>query len=210
VLITGSGDHFLPDVDYEELQRLTEPEPIVGDPLAWYRVTSALEALPQPTVAAIDGEAAGGGCLLALACTFRLASERAAIGSVALDMGVLGTESPSHLVPLVGPAVAADLLMTSRHLKPSEAKQLGLLNEVLPTADFSEHVREWCRRMAEQPPGLMQAIKHAVIQEAGSSRDEHGALDGQELPKPALGGGCGCRKSPLPTSADRVARRSPL
>jgi enoyl-CoA hydratase len=198
VLLTGGDAQYLPDADHDELQRLTPvweqpaPEPIVGDVFAWHRVTTALVSLPQPTVAAIDGSAVGGACLVALACTFRLASERATVGPVLFDMGVLGTESSRYIVPLVGPAVAAELLMTGRSLQASEAKQVGLLNEVFQTADFSDHVREWCQRIAKNPPGLTQAIKRDVARSAGTFGVERPPLDPWTWPKSGLQGGCGC------------------
>jgi enoyl-CoA hydratase/carnithine racemase len=192
VLLTGGDTQYLPDADYEEIQRLTEPGPIVGDALAWHRVTSALGSLPQPTVAAIDGNAAGGACLIALACTFRVASERATLGSVRLNVGLVGSDSSSYLVPLVGPAVAADLLMTGRSLQASEAKQAGLVNAVFPTDGFSDHVREWCHGIARNPPELLLAIKQAVAQRAVMSCDEDPVFGARGLQKSPARTGCGC------------------
>ncbi len=206
VLLTGADGQYIPDADRDEFKRLPDAEPIVGDVFAWRRVTSALGSLPQPTVAAIDGDAAGGGCLLALACTLRVASDRATVGSVQLNMGVVGTDSSSYLVRLVGPAVAADLLLTGRSLRASEAKQVGLLNEVFPTAKFSDHVREWCHRMTNNPPGLVVAIKQAVAQRTGMSRYEDPVFDAWGLPESALRAGCGCSKV---TTADRFGRAVP-
>ena len=170
VLITGGDGHFVPDIDRDEIERLADGEPVESDPQAWHRVMSAMESLPQPTVAAIDGEAGGAGFLIALACTFRLASEPSVIGPVKLNLGVVGSDSAGHLVPLVGPSLATELLLTGRRLPASDARQLGLLNEVFPKDRFADQVREWCQRITAQPATTVFGVKRAVADQASVTR----------------------------------------
>ena len=170
VLITGGDGRFVPDIDRDEIERRTDGKPVDGDPQAWHRVTSVMESLPQPTVAAIDGDAGGAGCLVALACTFRLASDRSAIGPVESNLGVVGTDSASHLVPLVGPSLATELLLTGRTLPASHAQQVGLLNEVFPTDGFAEQVREWCQRITSQPATTVFGVKRIVADQSSVTR----------------------------------------
>jgi enoyl-CoA hydratase len=172
VVLTGTDGRFVPDIDREELVRRSEGEEVSGDVLAWHRVTSALESMPQPTVTAIDGNAAGGGCVLALACTFRIGSDRSVFGPVEFNLGIVGTDSSANLVQLVGPATAAELLLTERQIDAAAAKQVGLMNEVLPSEDFATQARQWCQRIAALPPVTVFAVKQAVQGSTSASRDE--------------------------------------
>ena len=83
IVLAGEGGSFLPDADRAEIGRLAEGvevSELSGDPKAWYRAVESLRSLRQPSVAVIDGPASGGACLLALACTFRIGSERSVFG----------------------------------------------------------------------------------------------------------------------------------
>ena len=172
VALTGTNGGFVPDLDRDELARRSEGEGVSGDGLAWHRVTSALASLRQPTVAAVDGHAPGGGCLLALACTFRIGSERSVFGPVELNFGIVGTDSSAHLVRLVGATIGAELLLTRRETDAATAKQIGLISEVLPSKGFDAQARQWCQRIAALPPATVFAVKQAVEGSASASRDE--------------------------------------
>ena len=105
-------------------------------------------------------------------------------------MGVAGTESSSNLVRLAGPAIAAELQLTGRELTASDAKQIGLLNDVFPTAGFQGQVRERCHRITENPPSLLLAIKRTIAQETAVWHEEAQPLDEVfGIQKP----GCGCQ-----------------
>ncbi|HEY3193035.1 MAG TPA: enoyl-CoA hydratase/isomerase family protein [Solirubrobacterales bacterium] len=177
VVITGTDGRFVPDVDRDELTRRSEGEAVSGDVMAWHRVTAALESMPQPTVAAVDGNAGGGGCVLALACTLRIGSERFVFGPVEPNLGVVGTDSSANLVRLVGPATGAELLLTEREVDAATAKQIGLINEVLPSKGFDAQARQWCQRIAALPPATVFGIRQAVTGSTSASRNE--LLDAQ-------------------------------
>jgi enoyl-CoA hydratase len=172
VVITGTDGRFVPDVDRDELTQRSEGEAVSGDVMAWHRVTAALGSMAQPTVAAIDGNAGGSGSLLALACTFRIGSERSMFGPVELTLGVVGTDSSANLIRLVGPATGAELLLTERDLDAATAKQIGLVNEVLPSKGFDAQARQWCQRIAALPPATVFGVKQAIHGSTGASRDE--------------------------------------
>jgi enoyl-CoA hydratase/carnithine racemase len=171
VMVTGADGRFLPDVDRDELTRRAEGGEVGGDELAWHRVTTALRSKPQPTIAAIDGNARGGACLLALACTLRIGSERSLFGPVKPDLGIIGTETSAYLVRLVGPALASELLLTQRELNAEAARQLGLINDLLPAKGFAGHARDWCQRLMVLPPATVFAVKRTVEVSTGASRD---------------------------------------
>jgi enoyl-CoA hydratase len=185
VMLTGSDGAFVPDVDRDELVRRSEGEEVGGDELAWHRVTSGLRLLPQPTVAAVDGQAAGGPCLLALACTFRIGSEGSVFGPIELNFGIVGTDSSADLVRLVGATLGAELLLTRRETDAPTAKRIGLVSEVLPSKGFDAQARQWCQRIAALPPATVFAIKQAVEGSSSASRDEVLALQPPGSPVPA-------------------------
>jgi enoyl-CoA hydratase len=173
-LTSGVDGYFIADADRDELARMADApnEPVEGDPGAWFRALSALESMPQPTVAAIDGEVGGGGCATALACTLRFGSERAKVGPFEVNVGIVGSDSALRLARVVGPAMAAELLLSARIMQAEEAKRIGLLNEVLPGEGFGDQVRKWCERIARNSPAAIFAAKRAVVEAFGVTRDE--------------------------------------
>jgi enoyl-CoA hydratase len=183
-MLTGAEGRFVPDIDRDEFTRAFEYGPVNGDQTSWARATTALGSLPQPTVAAIDGAASGGGCLLALACTLRLGSERAMVGPIEPWLGLVGTDSVKNLVRVAGSGVAAEMLLTRSELTASEAKVAGLLNRVLPTDGFPDHARDLCRQIAEQPQEKLFTIKAKIAKEMCVSNKELHALEYRA--------GCGC------------------
>jgi enoyl-CoA hydratase/carnithine racemase len=172
VVLTGGVDGFLADADRDELALLAAGEPVEGDPGAWFRALSTLESMPQPTVAAMDGQVGGGGFATALACTLRIGSERTSLGPLEVDLGIVGSDSARRLVRVLGPAVSAELLLTGRMVQADEARRIGLLNDAVPAEGFRDHVREWCGRITGHPPATVFAAKRAVVDGLSVVRDE--------------------------------------
>lgn len=172
VLSSGIDGYFIADADRDELARGAAGELLEGDLGAWHRALSTLESMPQPTVAAIDGEVGGGGCAVALACTLRIGSERAQVGQLEANIGIVGADSARRLARLLGPAASAELLLTGRIVEAEEARRIGLLSDILPTERFHDHVREWCERITRNSPAAVFAAKRAVIDEFWVTRDE--------------------------------------
>jgi enoyl-CoA hydratase/carnithine racemase len=89
-------------------------------------------SIPRAVIAAISGFALGGGCELALACDFRVASERAKLGQPEILLGVIpGGGGTQRLARLVGPAKAKDMILTGRQVGAEEALRIGLVDEVV-------------------------------------------------------------------------------
>lgn len=177
VLAGGVDGYYLADADRDELARLAGGEGlegalVEGDHGAWHRALSTLESMPQPTVAAIDGHVGGGACATALACTLRIGSERANFGELEVNVGIVGANSAQRLARLVGPAVTAELLLTGRIVESEEARRLGLLNDVVSTERFPDHVGEWCERITVNPAATVFAAKRAVVDGSSVTRDE--------------------------------------
>jgi enoyl-CoA hydratase/carnithine racemase len=107
-----------------------------------------------------------------LACTLRIGSERASLGELEVNLGIVGTDSARRLGRLLGPAVSADLLLTGRTVEAGEARRLGLLADVLPSEAFRDHVWQWCERITRNQPTTVFAAKRAVLDELYVTRDE--------------------------------------
>jgi enoyl-CoA hydratase len=172
VLAGGVDGYFIGDADRDELAGLVAGEAVEGDVGAWFRALSTLESMPQPTVAAIDGEVVGGGCATALACTLRVGSERAQIGPLAVNVGIVGSGSAVRLARLVGPAVSAELLLSGRVVEADEARRIGLLNDVVSGAGFGDQVRQWCERITRNSAETVFTAKRAVVDAFGVTGDE--------------------------------------
>ena len=96
-------------------------------------VMHALEALPVPVIALVNGYALGGGCELALACDWILASDNAVFGQPEVNLGIPpGFGGTQRLPRRIGPARALELLTTARQVKAEEAAAIGLVNHVYP------------------------------------------------------------------------------
>jgi enoyl-CoA hydratase len=166
VLLTGGLDgYFIAHADLDDLAALAKGEPIEGDITSWGRALRLLESMPQPTVAAIDGQAWGGGCETALACTMRLGSTRAHLGQPEIHIGIIpGAGGTQRLPRLVGSAIGAELCLTGRIVGAEEAQRIGLLNAVLPADGFVEAALAWCTEISRHPPAAVFAAKRAVVE----------------------------------------------
>jgi enoyl-CoA hydratase len=181
VVLTGGVDrYFIAHADLDDLAALGRGEQIEGDPTAWRRALSTLESMPQPTVAAIDGQAWGGGCETALACTMRVGSQRAHLGQPEVSVGIIpGAGGTQRLPRLVGSGIGAELCLTGRIVDAEEALRIGLLNAILPSEQFLQEVRRWCGQLTRNPPAAVFAAKRAVVDGLRLPLDEGLRLEGQ-------------------------------
>ncbi len=166
VMLTGGIDgYFIAHADLDDLALYAKGELPPGDPASWTRAMLLLEDMPQPTVAAIDGQAWGGGCETALACGMRIGSERAHMGQPEVAIGIIpGGGGTQRLARLVGRAIGLELCTSGRIVQADEALRIGLLNAVLPTEGFREAAIDWCHRIARHPASAVFAAKRAVVE----------------------------------------------
>lgn len=164
-VITGGGDAFVSGGDLRELRgRHSRPD---AERLcdAGHALTSAIWNLPFPVIAALTGPAVGGGAELALACDMRVAEPRARIAFKQVRMGVTTAwGSVPRLVALVGAGTAARLLFTAREVGAAEARDLGLIDEVV--ADARATALDWAREIALGSPKAISDAKrllHAAL-----------------------------------------------
>jgi enoyl-CoA hydratase/carnithine racemase len=144
--------------------------------LSYYREVGAvyerLAELPQPTLAAIHGYCLGGGLELALACDFRVAEESAVFGFPEVSLGILPSSGGVHrLVRAVGPSRAKELILLRPRFRADEAKEYGLLAEVVPEGQAMKRSLQLAAELAELPPLAVSVTKDAIRVAAESSRD---------------------------------------
>src|SRR5215204_685197 len=160
VVLTGAGDRaFAAGADIKEMAGLT---PAAG--LAFGRkgqaLTSAVERLPQPVIAAVNGYAFGGGCELAIACDIRLASENARFAQPEVGLGIPPGWGGSQRLPrLIGPGLAAEMIFTGRQVDATEAHRIGLVNAVHPHDQLLAAARAIAADIARNSPAAVRAAK---------------------------------------------------
>jgi enoyl-CoA hydratase len=123
----------------------------------------AVAAIPRVTIAAIAGYALGGGCELALACDFRVASDDAKLGQPEVLLGIIpGGGGTQRLPRLVGPARAKDLILSGRQVAADEARAIGLVDRVVPRARLLEEALGWAGDFARGPLAAHALAKQAI------------------------------------------------
>jgi enoyl-CoA hydratase/carnithine racemase len=176
VVITGAGDAFCSGADLaptaEQSHALTRMREI-------HRVAQALHDIPQPTIARINGVAAGAGLNIALGCDLTVASTEARFSEIFARRGLSTDFGGAWLLPrLVGLHRAKELALLAEILPASEAERLGLVNRVVPPEDLDAVVSEWAQRLAAGPPIALAQTKAMLNQSVESSWEQMLAAEG--------------------------------
>jgi 2-(1,2-epoxy-1,2-dihydrophenyl)acetyl-CoA isomerase len=173
VMITGAGDQFSAGADIDELVALHRR----GDRAEIRRrvdlgaaVVRQLRSMPKPVVAAVDGNAAGAGMNLALACDMRVGSERTVFTESFVRIGLVPDWGGLHsLVRLVGVGDAADLVMTGERVRAERAEALGILQRVFPSDSFASDALAYATRLAHGPTRALAAMKEGLRAACGDT-----------------------------------------
>lgn len=164
VLTGGVPGYFVAHADLDDLGRIAQGQPTDGDPRSWASTLALIESMPQPVVAAINGQAWGGGCELALACILRVAAKSAHLAQPEVNVGIIpGAGGTQRLPRLVGAGRAAELILSGRVIDAAEAQRIGLVEAVLPDKHFGDEVLEWLAPMAAKPRRALVAAKRALV-----------------------------------------------
>jgi enoyl-CoA hydratase len=163
VILTGAGEKaFVAGADIEQLATL-EPDAAKAYALAGQHVFDLVENLGKPVIAAIGGFALGGGCELALACTFRVASDNARLGQPEVKLGLIpGFGGTQRLARLIGTGRALDLVLTGRMVDADEALRIGLVHRVVPTANLMTEARSLAASLSELAPVALRYAMEAI------------------------------------------------
>ncbi len=163
VVLTGAGEKaFCAGADIAAMNAMT---PVEGRDWArlGQRLTSAIEELPQPVIAAVNGYALGGGMELAMACDLVLASEKARFGQPEINLGVIpGFGGTQRLARRVGAPLARELIYGGEMVEPAVLQQHGLVNRVVAPEALLDEAKKLAKKLAEKPPIALAQAKHAI------------------------------------------------
>jgi enoyl-CoA hydratase/carnithine racemase len=172
VVLTGAGGAFCSGADLSpggrdaakhQLVRMRD----VAD------VALALHRLPQPTIAKVDGVAAGAGCNMALGCDLVVASDTARFSEIFARRGLTIDFGGSWLLPrLVGLHKAKELALLADIISADEAERLGIVNRVVPAAELDAFVDDWAARLAAGPPLALSMTKKLLNDGLATSLDQ--------------------------------------
>ncbi|MES1041050.1 enoyl-CoA hydratase [Peribacillus simplex] len=167
VIITGAGEKaFCAGADLKERAGMNEDKvretvKLIGDTI------TAVENLPVPVIAAINGSAFGGGLELALACDIRIASETAKVGLTETSLGIIpGAGGTQRLPRIVGMPTAKELIYTARRLDAKTAYALKIISHVYSPQHLLEEAKKLAKEIAVNAPLALRAAKAAINQGA--------------------------------------------
>jgi enoyl-CoA hydratase len=162
VVLTGAGEKsFIAGADIGEFagrtpfdQRHAMRSPRIFDVMASY---------PKPVIAMINGFCLGGGCELAMSCDLRIASEKARFGQPEINLGLIPGGGGTQRMPrLVGAGHALRLILTGEMIGAAEAKEIGLVEMVVPAEELRAKTLELANKIASKSPLTVKVAKEAV------------------------------------------------
>ncbi|GAA3561453.1 enoyl-CoA hydratase-related protein [Amycolatopsis ultiminotia] len=176
VVFTGVGDVFATGADLTEIAGNT-PAANAGYNRSLVDLMNRIDLTGVPTLAAINGHALGGGLELALACDLRIAADTATLALPETRLGLVpGAGGTQRLPRLIGEGPAKNLLLTGRAVDAAEARQIGLVSEVVPRDDLPERAQRLATTLARNAPLAVRTVKAEVT--AGRERTLVDAIDG--------------------------------
>jgi enoyl-CoA hydratase/carnithine racemase len=172
VIITGAGRGFCSggdisrDFQYPARYHGHRMEAMLEMRENMHQLVTLLHRFDKPTIAAINGAAVAGGLTLALSCDFRLACESAKLGDTSLKFALIPDEGGAYLFPkFMGLQNALKMSLFSEVYSASQAKDLGLVTEVVPDAELMQTAGEWAAKLAEGPPIAIRIAKRMMYKQ---------------------------------------------
>lgn len=186
VIITGAGRGFCSggdisrDFQYPARYRGHKMESMLEMRENMHQLVTFLRRFDKPTIAAVNGAAVAGGLTLALCCDFRIAAESARLGDTSLKFALIPDEGGAYLFPKhMGLQNALKMSMFAEVYTAREAKELGLVTEVVADEELMPAAREWAQRLADGPPIAIRTTKRMMYKQ--QSMDLENALEDAAL-----------------------------
>ena len=172
LVLTGGADGiFITHYDVGELASVSDAartrESVGAGPElhTMHRLLLALQALPQPVIAAINGTAMGGGCELSLACDFRIMARGGVIGLPEVRVGILpGAGGTQRMARLLGTAKAMELMLLGNAVDADTAERIGLVHRAVEAERLMPEALALASELASRPPLSLALIKQCVLQ----------------------------------------------
>ena len=183
LILTGEGRAFSAGGDFDSLEQMLDGDRAyaVAELENANTGISALARLEVPTVAALNGDAFGGGAAVALSADYRVMSDAARLGFVFARLGISGADTGATwwLSRLVGANSALEILTFGRVFDAAEALASGLVTEVAPAGSFADSVADFASRLAALAPLAVRGNKRALLGLERRSLEEQLALEAQ-------------------------------
>jgi methylglutaconyl-CoA hydratase len=173
VIITAAGKAFCAGIDLELLQTIAKQTPAENqeDSRRIAKMFRKIWSYSRPIIAAVNGHALAGGCGIATLCDFTLAVPEAKFGYTEVKIGFLPAIVSVFLTRQIGEKRCRDLLLTGRLVEAAEAKDLGLVNEIVHTEKLMDRAHELADALLAASPSSITRAKHLLVSAAAAGVD---------------------------------------
>lgn len=167
VVVSGEGGGAFcagADISQFEKNRSSEDSVKIYN-AATEKASTCLREFPKPTIAKIEGPCVGGGVGLATCCDIRIAEDGAIFAVPAAKLGLgYRVDGLKPFVDLIGPSYAKEIFYTARKFTAAEMKEIGFVNRIVPKAELDAYVADYTRRIVENAPLTIKAVKVVVAE----------------------------------------------
>lgn len=172
-ILTGNGKAFCAGMDLEMLAAIAQHSPAENqeDSRRMAKMFRRIWSFSKPLIAAVNGAALAGGCGIATLCDFTLAVPEAKFGFTEVKIGFLPAIVSVFLTRQIGEKRARDLLLTGRIVEAREAKEIGLINEIVPADKLMERAKELAATLIAASPSSLTRAKRLLTSAAAASVD---------------------------------------
>jgi methylglutaconyl-CoA hydratase len=173
VILTGAGKCFCAGIDLEMLAAIAKQSPSENqeDSRRIAKMLRRIWSFPRPMIAAVNGAAYAGGCGIATLCDFTIATTEAKFGYTEVKIGFLPAIVSVFLTRQIGEKRSRDLLLTGRIISAAEAKEFGMVSEVVPTERLLDRVQELVAELIAASPSSVTRAKHLLTSSAAAGLD---------------------------------------
>jgi methylglutaconyl-CoA hydratase len=172
-ILTGNGKAFCAGMDLEMLATIGQQSPAENqeDSRRMAKMFRRIWSFPKPLIAAVHGAALAGGCGIATLCDFTLAAPEAKFGYTEVKIGFLPAIVSVFLLRQIGEKRTRDLLLTGRIVEAPEAKEMGLVNEIVPLEQLMQRANELAATLIAASPSSLTRAKRLLTSAAAASVD---------------------------------------
>lgn len=172
-IVTGSGKAFCAGMDLDMLAAIAKQSPAENqdDSRRIAKMFRRIWSFPRPLIAAVNGAAYAGGCGIATLCDFTLAVPEAKFGYTEVKIGFLPAIVSVFLTRQIGEKRSRDLLLTGRTIDAAEAKEFGLVSEIVPPERLMERAHELADTLIAASPSSLTRAKRLLISAAAANVD---------------------------------------